>query len=115
LIAKFKYFEVMDAFLANRPATQPKVVIDSLCTSNADSDSDDSVKPAGSTTVGNGNSTAATVDLNSRDEPTVNVKQKPKESADLSRCEANYIKQEEMKTTNRNHARYYERNDQAGC
>jgi len=86
LIAKFEYFEVMDAFLANRPATQPKVVIDSLagqCTSNADSDSDDSVQPAGSTTVGNGNSTAATVDLDSSDEPTVNVKQKPKESADL--------------------------------
>lgn len=64
LISKFEYFMVIDAFLANRPATQPKVIIDSLadqCTSNAENDasnSDESVYPAESESiVPTGNST----------------------------------------------------------
>jgi len=93
LIAKFEYFEVIDAFLANRPATQPKVIIDSLadqCTSSdADdeaSDWDDSMPPAEDTTTGSENSTnstTASIDLDSSDESTVRVKQKPKEIADI--------------------------------
>ena len=73
MIAKFEYFKVLDAFLANRPATQPKVVIDSLadqCTSKANddlSDSDDSVQPPESTTAGNSTTTL----IKSSDDATV--------------------------------------------
>jgi len=78
----------MDAFLGNRPATQPTVVIDSLadrCTSNADyeaseSDSDDNGKPAESTTTtaDTGNST---IDVDSS-----TVSAKPKECPAKGRC-----------------------------
>jgi len=83
-------YEIMDTFLGNGPATQSKVVIDSLadqCTSNADyevpeSDSDDSGKPAESktttTTAYTGNSM---IDVNSSDEPTLSAK--PKECPDV--------------------------------
>ena len=73
LIAKFEYFEVLDAFLANRPATQPKVVIDSLadqCTSKANddlSDSDDSLQSPEITTAGNSTTTL----IESSDDATV--------------------------------------------
>jgi len=69
------------------------VVIDSLadqCTSsNADNEasaSDDSVPLAEGTTTGSGNSTNSTIaliNLDSSDESTVHVKQKPKESTDI--------------------------------
>jgi len=92
LIAKFESFEVIHA---NRPAIQPKVVVDSLFdqgTSNADneaSDSDDGNQLAESTTAGNttdtsnGNITTALNDQDSSDKPAVHVKQKPQESADF--------------------------------
>ena len=73
LIVKFEYFEVLDAFLANRPATQPKVVIDSLadqCTSKANddlSDSDDSLQSPEITTAGN----STTTSIESSDDATV--------------------------------------------
>ena len=68
LISKFEYFEVLDKILGNKPATQPKVIIDSMAgvaTVNSEfeiSDSDESVMPKESDPDYPGNSSTATVE-----------------------------------------------------
>ena len=66
LISKFEYFEVLDKIFGNKPATQPKVIIDSMAgittVDSEISDSDDSVMPKESDPDYPGTSSTATVD-----------------------------------------------------
>ena len=78
LISKFKYFEVLDKILGNKPATQPKVIIDSMAgVATVDSefeisDSDESVMPKESDPDYPGNSNTATVENDDDNQESTN-------------------------------------------
>jgi len=71
LISKFEYFEVLDKIFGNKPATQPKVIIDSMAgkatVESEISDSDESVMPKESDPEYPGTSSTATVDIDDDD------------------------------------------------